>query len=613
MNITEYIVAYLRQGKTVELPGIGTFATKQVNAHYNSANDTFSPSHETLTFDHYTRGDKGIVHYIAEQECIGESTAERMFRNYMDVLQEKLNKEHCHHFPGIGLLRKEDNNISFEPDTIMPAHDDMSQRPTITGVKTYNHVAHDPFAQFEQEFQSVPQPKSEEETVVIVEEEICIEERATEESDETAANELAAAEQALQNLKVQLTQPQDTEQEDDYQEDDCCNNEPCEEEHYEEENSSNEEYHDEEPADNTPQDALSSLQEMEKLTPAAVSEKHIDTHNKKKQHPWRIIIILLIILLLGGAAYYYFMVLKPAGEKATPAAIEQQDEQNDNIVDEENTEYTVTENEESMEVVENGETVTVVEEEETIIATSECVETTKAVASIDMSRTNNDFTFSTDNIEYTAADVTRLSNNISNYLASYIRNYANSQRYSQAADLLQQKVQQYAEERLSEILSSQPFNVMEFFNFCKNDYMHIYYEKELKMAHSSRQRISVQREVMDEDLLHKLLQEVLSENDITVDAVRPAAPKQTAKIVPPAASQSTSKKGFDIIAGFYVNRASADKMANSLKKKGCDAYIINKAGLYYVSMGSAGSQTAAEALYHHIKEWYKGDIAIKKW
>ncbi len=602
MNITEYIAAYLRQGKTVELPGIGTFATKQVNAHYNSADDTFAPSHEILTFDHYTRGDKGIVRFIAEQECIGESTAERMFRNYMDVLLEKLDKEHCHHFPGIGVLHKEGNEISFKPETVMPPQDAVPQRPTLTGVKTYNHVAHDPFAQFEQEFQSTPTPQTQvvEETVVVVEEEISITVNDDEGDNENAADKLSAAEQALQNLKAQLTQPQEEvndELQEEYEED-GCNGDIPDEEAFEEEEST-EEASTEEPADNSTHDALSSLQEMEKLPPATNTEDHHDTPGKKKRHPWRVVIILLLLLLLGSAAYYYFKVYRPAGEEAIPAAEEQQDESGNTDIAEETAPGTKIKKEISYFVTENGDTLTII--------TKRIVEDDGS----DMVRSNNDFTFSSDNIEYTATDVTRISNNISDYLASYIHNYARSQRYSQAADLLQEKVQQYAEVRLSEILSNKPFNVMEFFNFCENDYMHIYYEKDLKVAHSARQRIAVQREVMNEALLYKLLQEVISENNITADAVRPAAPKQTA--VPQAASQSTSKKGFDIIAGFYVNRASADKMANNLKKKGCDAYIINKDGLYYVSMGSAGSQTAAEALYHHIKEWYKGDIAIKKW
>ena len=55
------------------------------------------------------------------------------------------------------------------------------------------------------------------------------------------------------------------------------------------------------------------------------------------------------------------------------------------------------------------------------------------------------------------------------------------------------------------------------------------------------------------------------------------------------------------------------KMAQNLKRQGCDAYIIDKNGMYYVSMGSASSQTAIDATYKHIKSWYHGDASIKKW
>ena len=73
-----------------------------------------------------------------------------------------------------------------------------------------------------------------------------------------------------------------------------------------------------------------------------------------------------------------------------------------------------------------------------------------------------------------------------------------------------------------------------------------------------------------------------------------------------------SKQGFDIIAGCYLNRQTATKMTARLHELGCDAYIIEKNDLFYVSMGSAASRTSAESLFHHIKSWYDGDIVIKQ-
>ena len=81
--------------------------------------------------------------------------------------------------------------------------------------------------------------------------------------------------------------------------------------------------------------------------------------------------------------------------------------------------------------------------------------------------------------------------------------------------------------------------------------------------------------------------------------------------VPEAPTFKNSKQGFDIIAGFFTSKKSANKCANQLKALGSDAYIISKSGGYYVSMGSAPTYTAAQAMEKHIKSWYKSDVSIK--
>ncbi len=77
--------------------------------------------------------------------------------------------------------------------------------------------------------------------------------------------------------------------------------------------------------------------------------------------------------------------------------------------------------------------------------------------------------------------------------------------------------------------------------------------------------------------------------------------------------EKESKMGYDIIAGFYLNKATAAKLTARLHDLGSDAYIIEKNDMYYVSMGSAKDRTSAEALFNHIKSWYDGDIVIKQW
>ena len=93
-------------------------------------------------------------------------------------------------------------------------------------------------------------------------------------------------------------------------------------------------------------------------------------------------------------------------------------------------------------------------------------------------------------------------------------------------------------------------------------------------------------------------------------ATKPASDKPYVEVVPEAPTFKDSKQGFDIIAGFFTSKKSANKCANQLKALGSDAYIISKSGGYYVSMGSAPTRTAAEAMEKHIKSWYKSDVKI---
>ena len=132
---------------------------------------------------------------------------------------------------------------------------------------------------------------------------------------------------------------------------------------------------------------------------------------------------------------------------------------------------------------------------------------------------------------------------------------------------------------------------------------------------------------MNQDWLDKFLEQMIEEMGLQPDqqyavampAQKTAAPAAAAPVAETKESTLTanmekeSKQGFDVIAGFFLNRDNAVRMTARLHSQGCDAYIIEKSGKYYVSMGSAPTRTAADALYKHIKGWYDGDIVIKQW
>ena len=191
------------------------------------------------------------------------------------------------------------------------------------------------------------------------------------------------------------------------------------------------------------------------------------------------------------------------------------------------------------------------------------------------------------------------------------------------------RVRQYAEERLSTLMADR-FAIQRFIPF--NDYVYNHNEGWMRQTFAGRQRVTVQSELLDMNILDGILDPLVAELGIEPDAGAPRTAEEVKQVKAeerktierrkevkeePAPvrvnMEQNSKQGFDIIAGFYLDRGTAARLTARLHELGSDAYIIEKNGMYYVSMGSAKDRTAAEALFKHIKSWYDGDIAIKQW
>ena len=185
----------------------------------------------------------------------------------------------------------------------------------------------------------------------------------------------------------------------------------------------------------------------------------------------------------------------------------------------------------------------------------------------------------------------------------------------------------YADGRLHELMV-EGYSPKRFFPH-KNLWLDSHYDS-YKNVGALYYRCKVQEELMDYDLLGDILDDVVAALGLRADgygygygangggananAKANAAKQPTTapyeEVVPEAPTFKNSKQGFDIVAGFFTSKKSANKCANQLKALGSDAYIISKSGGYYVSMGSAPTRTAAEALERHIKSWYKSDVKI---
>lgn len=240
------------------------------------------------------------------------------------------------------------------------------------------------------------------------------------------------------------------------------------------------------------------------------------------------------------------------------------------------------------------------------------------------------FSYNPDMIDYNEREMGRNSDLICANMTEYINNFLVERGYRNARVAMMDRVRQYVEERVN-ILLGKRFAVQRFIPY--DDYLYQRAEPWLKQTYADVVRHMVQGELMDISVLEELLDRVTSELDLHADdsQQRTAAEVQQVKAAEQAATtarkaktksdkdapqfvyvEKNSKQGFDIIAGFYLNKQTAARMTARLHEQGCDAYIIEKNEMYYVSMGSAPTRTKAEALYNHIKGWYDGDIVIKE-
>ena len=241
----------------------------------------------------------------------------------------------------------------------------------------------------------------------------------------------------------------------------------------------------------------------------------------------------------------------------------------------------------------------------------------------DAARDNiTDFTFSTEGLEFSEVELDEERDQILFAMKSHISSHLKALNQSKNEETFLYHVSDYIDNRLTDLIESEDFSATQLMT--QGDYVHEAALPMLKNTKMKKTRAIIMSELMSDEVLERLLSEIVPADELTPDPnaieERPEVKKETPKAPKAQKPQPTrshvatsSKQGFDIVAGFYVNKASADKMCSQLKSKGCDAYIINRNGLYYVSMGSAASRTEADAKFNHIKEWYKGDISIKQW
>lgn len=596
MNITDLIVELLKEGRRVELPGIGTFDSEVLAPRHDPQTQIYYPATRKIFLSRECSGDKGIVRAIAERECVNEEIAGQMWRNYVDALNDKLSLNGEHRFGDLGVLSKAGEVCDFKMTDGLVIEAGGSGEKPLEGVKTYEHSeGEDPFAQFEEHFEPKPEPEPEPVPVPEPEPEPMpepmpepvpepepIPEPEPEPMPEPVPEPVPEPEpeaKPMENLEKQAVQEDNTDWQDTLKKLDGLpkSKATLKAEAKAEKAHAKAEKAREKAAAKAEKRARKqkkeSLREEEPVAvPPVMEEKHEEKEEKKKRR-WLLWLLLLLLLLLiaGGGYYYYTHYMKPSAGN--------------------NTDVTV-----------GGK-------------------------HLDVSAVN-DLTYNCDDLVYNNGQMNRNSNLVCMAMSGYINDFLAERNYTGAKVAMMDRVRQYADRRMKELMGDR-FAVQRLIPY--NDYVSAFCEREgwKKEIYAEKVRYAVQGELMDPTLLNDMLERLVNELGLQQDEKqRTAAEVQQVKQKEQAAMDKkrtaetqmpvnvnfskNSKEGFDIIAGFYVEKNSAIQMTARLHSQGCDAYVIEKNDGYYVSMGSAPTRTKAEALYNHLKSWYDGDIAIKK-
>ena len=625
MNITDLIVELLKEGRRVELPGIGTFDSEVQSPRHDPQTQIYYPSTRNILFKKECTGDNAIVREIATRECVNEEIAGQMWHNYMDALSDKLERSGEHRFGDLGLLTKNGEDCHFAMAEGLVIEAGNSSETPLTGVKTYAHNDNDdPFAQFEEAPtapampvtepepepmpepapepeptpepepapEPEPEPTPEPEPVPEPEPESQSGSETTTEKEERfnldkAPKAVPVSESVSEPVIERNNELQDTLKIlDELPKSKAVLKAEAKAEKERAKAEAKAEKKRAKAAAKEEKRARKEMKKQEKLaskSPEQNIENAVETNTvetkeeKKKSHKW-LWLLLLLLLLLGGGVYLW---RSGYGLRLYNRYIKSDDAQ----------------------------------------TSIDGKAKDKAASAI------NDLTYNCDHLVYSAAEMTANSNMVYDAMKEYISNFLAERNYRGAQASMMDRVRQYADKRMNELMGDR-FAVQRLIPY--DDYISAGSESWMRYDYAGKVRNIVQGELMDYRLLDDILKQMVEELNMQQGGKQHTAAevqqvkqqeRETVKkkaaddgyTVPNAPIFKNSKQGFDVIAGFYLSKNTALKQASRLKEQGCDAYIIEANDMYYVSMGSAPTRTKVEALFNHLKSWYDGDIAIKQW
>lgn len=126
MNISAYILEYLKQVGTATVPGFGVFSLQNSKAIINSENGSILPPASQITFmvDHEVQSDE-LAAFIAGQKQMSLEASKSDLKIQTDFWKKKLQADQVLEIQNLGVIVIEENETHFKGNRLESGHPDF--------------------------------------------------------------------------------------------------------------------------------------------------------------------------------------------------------------------------------------------------------------------------------------------------------------------------------------------------------------------------------------------------------------------------------------------------------------------------------------------------------
>jgi len=126
MNISAYILEYLKQFGAVTVPEFGVFSLENSKAIINAENGSILPPSSKIAFysDYQILSDD-LSHFISSQKSVSKEAAENELQIQTDFWKKKLQADQMLDIQGLGTISIEDGQLHFKGNRLESDHPDF--------------------------------------------------------------------------------------------------------------------------------------------------------------------------------------------------------------------------------------------------------------------------------------------------------------------------------------------------------------------------------------------------------------------------------------------------------------------------------------------------------